>query len=91
MSELVGCVRAHGLPLADWVVPRGLDRYGLELLVLTPGGVETIRLAFPGGPVASLEQAPASIRVALTCRCQSAPGHLPRHRSSQRRAREDDQ
>jgi hypothetical protein len=77
MSDLVCCVRAHGLPLADWVIPRGLDRYGLELLVLAAGGVETIRLSFPGGPVTSLEEAPASIRVALTCRCQSAPDHLP--------------
>lgn len=91
MSELVGCVRAHGLPLADWVVPRGLDRYGLELLVLTPGGVDTIRLAFPDGPVGGLEEAPASIRVALTCRCQSPPDHLPGNTSGLRRIREDGQ
>lgn len=91
MSELVDYVRAHGLPLADWVVPRGLDRYGLELLVLTAGGAETIRLAFPAGPVSCLEDAPASIRVALTCRCQSPPDHLPRHPPGLRWAREDDQ
>jgi hypothetical protein len=38
MSELVHCVRAHGMPQADWVIPRGLDRYGLQLLVLTTDG-----------------------------------------------------
>jgi hypothetical protein len=38
MGELVHCVRAHGMPQADWVIPRGLDRYGLQLLVLTTDG-----------------------------------------------------
>jgi hypothetical protein len=75
MTELVGCVRAHGLVAADWVIPRGLDRYGLELLVLTANGVAAVRLAFPGGPVSSLDEVPASLRTALTCRCQGGPGH----------------
>jgi hypothetical protein len=75
MADLVGCVRAHGQPAADWVVPRGLDRYGLELLVLTTEGTAAVRLAFPDGPVTSLEEVPASIRTTLTCRCQAEPDH----------------
>jgi hypothetical protein len=75
VNQLVRCVRAHGLPQADWVIPRGLDRYGLELLVLTADGIGAVRLAFPGGPVSSLDDVPASLRTALTCRCQAGPGH----------------
>lgn len=75
MTELIGCVRAHGMRQADWVIPRGLDRYGLELLVFTVSGVAAVRLSFPDGPVTSLQDVPASIRTALTCRCQSAPEH----------------
>ena len=72
MADLIGCVRMHGLPQADWVIARGLDRYGLELLVLTTDGVAAVRLGFPDGPVTSLQDVPASIRTALTCRCESA-------------------
>jgi hypothetical protein len=71
-ADLIACVRGHGLPQADWVIARGLDRYGLELLVLTTDGVAAVRLGFPDGPVASLEDVPISIRTALTCRCESA-------------------
>jgi hypothetical protein len=73
MSDLIGCVRAHGMPQADWVIPRGLDRYGLELVILTTDGTAAMRLSFPDGPVTSLQDVPASIRTVLTCRCQSAP------------------
>jgi hypothetical protein len=72
MADLIGCVRMHGLSRAEWVVARGLDRYGLDLLVLTAHGVAAVRLGFPDGPVASLQDVPASIRTALTCRCESA-------------------
>jgi hypothetical protein len=75
MGELVGCVRAHGVTRAEWVVPRGLDRYGLELLVLTSDGIAAVRLAFPEGPVSALDDVPVSLRAALTCRCQAGPGH----------------
>ena len=71
MAELTGCVQAHGLVQADWVVPRGLDRYGLELLVLMTDGTAAVRLSFPDGPVSSLDEVPASIRTVLTCRCGS--------------------
>ena len=70
MGELVGCVRAHGMTRAEWVIPRGLDRYGLELLVLTTDGIAAVRLSFPDGPVSSLDDVPVSLRTALTCRCQ---------------------
>jgi hypothetical protein len=73
MAELVRCVRAHGMPKADWVFPRNLDRYGLELLVLTTDGAAPVRLSFPDGPITSIDDVPASIRTALTCRCQANP------------------
>jgi hypothetical protein len=69
MAELVSCVQAHGIVTAEYVIPRGLDRFGLEFLVLTSSGVAAVRLAFPDGPVTSLEEVPASIRAVLTCRC----------------------
>jgi hypothetical protein len=72
MAELVSCMRAHGLRLADWVVPRGLDRFGLELAVLAPHGVAAVRLSFPDGPVTSLEEVPGSLRAVLTCRCRKS-------------------
>jgi hypothetical protein len=75
MGELVRCVRAHGMAGAEWVIPRGLDRYGLELLVLATDGIGVVRLSFPDGPVASLGDVPVSLRTALTCRCQAGPGH----------------
>ena len=74
MGELVSCVRAHGIIQADWVVPRSLDRYGLKLIVLTADGAAAVRLAFPDGPITSLHEIPASIRTALTCRCQAETG-----------------
>ncbi len=79
MGELVRCVRAHGMSRAEWVIPRGLDRYGLELLVLATDGIAAVRLSFPDGPVSSLDDVPVSLRTALTCRCQAGPdrGHQP--------------
>ena len=70
MAELICCVRAHGMHQAEWVVPRGLDRFGLELAVISPSGVAAVRLSFPDGPVASLEEVPASMRAVLACRCR---------------------
>ena len=75
MGELIHCVRAHGMSRAEWVIPRGLDRYGLELLVLTTDGIAAVRLSFPDGPVSRLDDVPMSLRTALTCRCQAGPGH----------------
>ncbi len=81
MGELVRCVRAHGMSRAEWVVPRGLDRYGLELLVLTGDGI-AVRLSFPDGPVASLDDVPVSLRAALTCRCRAHRGDSARGHDS---------
>jgi len=73
MAELVSCVRAHGITAAECVMPRKLDRFGLEFLVFTPSGVAAVRLAFPAGPVTTIEEVPVSIRAALTCRCGGKP------------------
>ena len=67
--ELVACARAHGLPHAQAVVPRAIDRYGLELALITGIGVSTLRLPFPGGPVESLGNVTCGLRAVLTCRC----------------------
>ena len=75
MGELVHCVRAHGMRGAEWVIPRGLDRFGLQLLVLTADGIAVVRLSFPDGPVSCLDDVPTSLRTALTCRCQAGTGH----------------
>jgi hypothetical protein len=74
MAELIGCVRAHGMD-PQWVIPRGLDRFGLELAVITTAGVASVRLSFPDGPVESLDDVPASLQAVLACRCRSAPRH----------------
>ncbi len=74
--ELLACVRAHGLPEAEAVVPRALDCYGLELAAIDPDGIRTVRLPFPGGPVSSLQRGHRGLRVLLTCRCGTC-----RHRS----------
>jgi hypothetical protein len=86
VNELVRCVRAHGVARAEWVVPHGLDRYGLELLVLASEGIATVRLPFPGGPVGSLDDVPVSLRAALTCHCQG--GHGDGHRQGHARGHE---
>jgi hypothetical protein len=83
MAELIHCVRSHGLTRADWVIPRGLDRYGLELLVFDYDGIAAVRLSFPDGPVSSLGEVPASLRTALTCRCQAGPAHRHSPRGEQ--------
>jgi Protein of unknown function (DUF2470) len=75
-DELLACVRAHGLPETEAVVPRSLDRYGLELAAIGADGIRTVRLPFPGGPLRSLQEVTDGLRVLLTCRCGSC-----RHRS----------
>lgn len=67
--ELLACIQAHGYRSAQAVVPRAVDRYGIELSALTAEGVECVRLPFPGGPIDTLQQAPAGLVVPLTCRC----------------------
>ena len=79
-SDLLACIRAHGFDHAQAVVPRVVDRYGIELAVLGAAGVERVRLPFPGGPIAALEQAPQGLLVPLTCRCRGSAGHEGRLR-----------
>jgi hypothetical protein len=78
MAELLGCAQAHGVPEAQWVLPRRLDRFGIELSVLTLDGAVALRLAFPDAPVSSLDEIPASLRTVLTCCCQQAGRRRPR-------------
>jgi hypothetical protein len=68
-ADLVSCVRAHGMLAAEYVIPRGLDRFGLELLVMSDSGLANVRLAYPDGPVTTVQEVPVSIRALLTCRC----------------------
>lgn len=67
--ELLACARAHGQPQVQAVEPRAIDRYGLELALITAVGVTTLRLPFPGGPVESLAEVTVGLRAVLTCRC----------------------
>jgi hypothetical protein len=73
-APLLACARAHGLPGAQCVLPRGLDRYGLELVAVTSDGAASVRLSFPGGPVQSFAGIPSSLRTLLVCRCLALPG-----------------
>lgn len=72
MAELTGCVQAHGITAAECAMPRRLDRFGLELLVLTPSGLAAVRLSFPCGPVTTIGELPASIRAILNCQCRAS-------------------
>ncbi|KHL18336.1 hypothetical protein CLV56_3278 [Mumia flava] len=69
-AELLACVRAHG-HAADAVLPRSIDRYGLELAVLSADAVCSVRLEFPGGPVSGIDEVDAGLRMPLTCRCSA--------------------
>ena len=75
--ELLACVRAHDFPEAEAVLPRALDRYGLELAVITGHGVQNVRLGFPGAPVSSFDEVNNGLRALLTCRCGAC-----RHRAT---------
>jgi hypothetical protein len=78
VAELVGCVRAHGLIEAEYVVPVSLDRFGLGLLVLMSSGTAAVRLAFPSGPVATMREVPSSIHAVMICQCAGRSRHLGR-------------
>ncbi len=72
-DELLACVRAHGID-AVAVVPRGLDRYGIELAAICPDGISSVRLTFPDAPVDDLASVSPGLRLPLTCRCNSTSG-----------------
>jgi hypothetical protein len=69
-SDLLAWIRAQGYENAEAVLPRGVDRYGIELAVLGTAGVQRARLTFPDGPIENLEQAPQGLLVPLSCRCR---------------------
>lgn len=69
-AELLACVRAHGHADAVAVVPHGLNRYGIDLTMLTPDGVQCVWLAFSGGPVDRLHDVGPGLRPLLMCRCR---------------------
>jgi hypothetical protein len=67
-GDLLACVRAHGHD-ALAVVPRSVDRYGIELAAIGADGVDTLRLTFPGGPVDGLDRLNSGWRLPVSCRC----------------------
>jgi hypothetical protein len=71
-AELLACIRAHGHIEAEAVIPRALDRYGIETATLNPAGVQQVRLLFPDGPIDTLEQVPLGLVLPLTCRCRGS-------------------
>ena len=77
-AQLLACVRAHGLREAQGVIPRGLDRFGLELGVLTTTGVGSARLSYPDGPVSCFSEIPPPKRMLLACRCLALPDRAAR-------------
>ncbi len=69
-AELESCVRSHGVPQAQAVVARSLDRRGIDLAVLTEEGVTAVWMPFLQGPVTSPAELAWQIRLCLTCRCR---------------------
>ena len=72
-EDLLACVRAHGHDVHA-VVPRGLDRYGIELAAIGYDGVHQLRLSFPNGPIDDLAQLSGGVRLPLTCHCGDQTG-----------------
>ena len=72
-DDLLACVRAHGGDDVLAVVPRALDRYGIELASLGPDGVRRVRLRLPRRP--GRQPRPGDDRPAH-------PAHLPLPRLS---------
>jgi hypothetical protein len=66
---LLHCLRSQGHPGAEWIEPQRLDRYGLEVSVVTSSGITDVRLPFPA-PLDSLSQLGPGLRTALMCRCE---------------------
>jgi hypothetical protein len=80
MADLIRCVRAHGMTMADWVIPPRPRPFRPGAAGVHPERVASVRLSFPDGPVSSLDDVRVSVRAALTCRCHAGPGHgqIPR-------------
>ena len=67
--DLLACLRAQGHAYAEAVEVHDVDRYGISMVVLGAHGVADVRLAFPGGPIDALREAPGGIALPLGCRC----------------------
>ena len=67
-AGLLHCLRSQGHPNAEWIEPQRLDRYGLEVSVVSADAVTDVRLPFPA-PLDSLSQLGPGLRTALMCRC----------------------
>jgi hypothetical protein len=74
-AELTACVRAHGLPDADMVVARSIDRRGIELAVLSEDGVSAVWMPFLNGPVTNPSELAWQVKLCLTCRCRNNHAH----------------
>lgn len=72
-AELLACVRAHGYVDTLAVVPRTLNRYGIELAALSQQGVQNVCLPFAGGPVDTLNDVEPGLRTVMMCRCRPRP------------------
>jgi Protein of unknown function (DUF2470) len=75
-SGLLHCLRSQGHPSAEWIEPQRLDRYGLEVSVVSADAVADVRLPFPT-PLDSLSQLGPGLRTALMCRCADGPDAGP--------------
>ncbi len=71
-DDLLACVRAHGHPDVLQVMPRSLDRYGMDLAAITNEGVASIRLNYRQGRIDRLEDAEVDLRAFLACLCQES-------------------
>ena len=74
-AELTACVRAHGIPDADTVVARSIDRRGIELAVLSEEGVSAVWMPFLNGPVTNAQELAWQVKQCLTCRCRNHSQH----------------
>lgn len=79
-QELLACARAHGMSDITAIVPRGLDRYGFELVALSANGVTRLRLSFPNGPIDSIADLGLDLQTQMNCRCTQPPTGRPRGR-----------
>ncbi len=56
-AQLLAFVRSEGYVTTEVVVPTAIDRYGLELRLVSLDGITTVRVSFPGGPISTPAEA----------------------------------
>jgi len=72
--ELLSWVRAQGHRHAEAVLPRAVDRYGIDLAVIGADGVQRVRLNFPDGPIENPGQIRAGFPMVQACSCRDTDG-----------------